>query len=239
MENSINYYDRIINITLNIIQENIDSKGKCDLMLTGGKTARLLYRKFSSKVLNTRNITYYFGDERCVPSDSCDSNFKMVSESLFANGVPSECEVKQINGEVSNVSHELLRYSSLLPKSIDILLLSVGEDGHIASLFPLNSHLCNNKERMLYVSNAPKYPSKRITISPLVIKKAKSIIVMAEGEEKGMVLAKALQNAENVKDMPVRLTIKKNTIWMLDKSATLSFQKTGIKNDFNIRIMYA
>jgi len=212
----------------NIINQLQSKQNRCSLMLTGGNTAKELYDHwYKVKFLEQRKIDYYLGDERCVALDHAESNFRMVKEELFQNGVPQESQLYSMSKE------------QILPETIDILLLSVGEDGHIASLFPNSETLNETKLSVVTINNAPKPPPKRITITPRVIKSAKNIIVMGVGREKGKALAMALQDQENINKLPVRLTIGEKSTWILDREASNSFKSMNIRNSFGTRIIHA
>jgi len=117
------------------------------MMLTGGYTAKQLYQHWAvSKPWNHSKIVYFFGDKRCVPPDHQDSNYGMVKRSLFPKGTPIGCKVIRMEGELSEREAPARNYEQMLPESIDILLLSVGSDGHIASLFP-RSNALNEKTK--------------------------------------------------------------------------------------------
>ena len=106
-------------------------------MLTGGSTAKRLYAYWSdTKFLEQRKIDYYFGDERCVPTDQPDSNYCMVQQTISQERVPKGGRIFRMDVEMNDLEMASKKYENLLPESIDILLLSVGSDGHIASLFP-------------------------------------------------------------------------------------------------------
>ena len=107
------------------------------------------------------------------------------------------------------------RYAALLPERIDILLLGVGEDGHIASLFPNSPILQETKQRVVMVVG-PKAPYSRITITPSVITDAGALFVLAPGLAKSKVLIQALQHPEDFYSFPVRLALRGT--WLLDKS---------------------
>ena len=81
-------------------------------------------------------MSFYFGDERCVPPDHDESNYGMEMQTLFSHGVPIECSVFRMEADAIDIEAAAQRYADLLPDSIDVILLGVGEDGHIASLFP-------------------------------------------------------------------------------------------------------
>ncbi|VAW71377.1 hypothetical protein MNBD_GAMMA12-1332 [hydrothermal vent metagenome] len=195
---------------------------RVSLMLTGGRSASSLYQ-YCSGLFNHSKISYYFGDERCVQSDHSESNYCMAINTLFPNGMPDNCQIEKIRGDSVDYDAEADRYAKLLPAKLDILLLSVGPDGHIASLFPRSSSLNENVKKVLSVRGS-KLPVERVTITPKVIEEAKNIIVMATGEEKGCVLAAALNNAEDTQELPVRLTI--GSTWILDESASQGFNSS-------------
>jgi 6-phosphogluconolactonase len=113
----------------------VNTERKVTIMLTGGRSAEALYKSWSrDSFFDHSKITYYFGDERCVPPKHSDSNYGMAVSALFPLGIPENCNIMRMRGEATDRSVEAERYSKLLPESVDILLLSVGPDGHIASL---------------------------------------------------------------------------------------------------------
>ena len=118
------------------VKLHINAEGECSLTLTGGNTAKQLYQHWVvSQPWHHRKIKYYFGDERCVPPEHPDSNSGMVRQALFPEGIMKDCMVTRMEGELSNQEMAAKNYERMLPKALDVLLLSVRLDGHIASLF--------------------------------------------------------------------------------------------------------
>jgi len=190
---------------------------ECSVMLTGGRCAERFYTAWA-KLLPTRtvgDVRFYFGDERCVPPDHSESNYGMVVKTLFARGIPEGCTIFRMEADDVDREAAALRYAKALPDSIDILLLGVGEDGHIASLFPKSPALLEFHRRVVLVSS-PKPPHERLTITPPVIAQAKYIFVLAAGRAKAQVLVKALRQESNVAAMPVRMVL--DATWLLDTS---------------------
>ncbi len=142
--------ESVTQVIASIVNEFILKKGTRPLILTGGNTAKFLYKFWRGTTpWDHSKVIYYFGDERCFLPGHKDSNYKMAINSLFSNGVvPAECQVERIRDEVVNLESEVYRYISILPKSIDVLLLSVGLDRHIASLFP-NSEFIQERNQSL------------------------------------------------------------------------------------------
>jgi len=186
-------------------------------MLTGGNTAKKLYHHwFVSQPWDHRKIRYYFGDERCVLPEHQESNFGMVRKTLFPEGIPDNSKVMRMEGELSDRETAAKNYERMLPNSLDILLLSVGPDGHIASLFPYN-HALNEETRLVVPVEVTKTPLKRLTITSPVIRSAKSVFLFAIGEEKGRILAKVLDKPDDIASLPVCKVIC--STWLLDSDA--------------------
>ena len=203
-----------------LIQEQIGSvlrcKGRCNVMLTGGRSAERLYGAWSElpEFQLLKGVSFYFCDERCVPEGSSESNYGMAMRGLFRRGVPGGCEVFPMDGAQSDRESAARRYEYLLPKVIDVMLLGVGEDGHVASLFPKTTAL-NEQKRLVIPITGPKSPCDRLTITPPVIKSARSVFVLASGFAKALVLRSALNMPEDYFCLPARLAL--NATWLLDE----------------------
>jgi 6-phosphogluconolactonase len=190
-------------------------RGQCNILLTGGTTAKRMYSAWSRQfdICLLRNVGFYFGDERCVPPDQPESNYGMAMGTLFGAGIPQGCVVHRMEAESDDLEAAADRYAAVLPESIDIVLLGVGEDGHIASLFPYSAALHENRRRVLPIIG-PKQPYQRLTITPPVIFQAHSTVVLAAGSAKAAVLAEALRMQNNIDALPARLVI--SGTWLLD-----------------------
>jgi len=197
------------------ISEVTHSKSLCSVMLTGGRSAEGLYRAVAEAGVLRRfsGVKFFFGDERCVPPDHPDSNFGLAMRTLFRDGVPPSCEVIRMGAEHPDADAAAAAYEALLPGRIDVLLLSVGEDGHIASLFPGSSFLFESRRRVVHVM-APNPPLERLTVTPVVITQAHKVFVMALGERKASVYERAKLAPEDISELPARLVL--NATWFLD-----------------------
>ena len=203
-----------------MIQNEVDAKlsenGACSVMLTGGNTARKLYEQWARlpEFTSLKGVNFYFGDERCVPSGHQEANFTMTLESLFSKDLLSNNNIFPIYCTGNSASELANYYERVLPSIIDILLLTVGNDGHIASLFPNSQAL---KAKTAVVSTlSPMPPYERITITRKVVENARSIFVLAPGDEKLKIYKKAESDTENYFEMPVRLILKIGT-WIFTK----------------------
>ena len=156
------------------------------------------------------------GDERCVHPDHVESNYALAMKTLLAKGLPSGCSILRMEAENPDQEMAAQKYGQLLPENIDVLLLGMGEDGHVASLFPGSSNLLQ-KERSVVSATGPKPPFQRLTITPKVIASARSVFLLVTGERKGKILAEALKSESDFMSLPVCLTL--GGTWLLDDEA--------------------
>lgn len=186
------------------------------VMLTGGKSAEKVYLALSEHPAfqEIAEIDFLFGDERCVAPHSEASNYGMAMRTLFRNGIPVGSHVERMVGDNGEPGAAAVNYESRVPDSVDMLLLGIGRDGHIASLFPYEASL-NEHERKVIPVDCPVEPRQRITITPAVIARARDIILLAPGADKAEVLVEALRKPDNTIRMPVRMVL--HATWLLDR----------------------
>lgn len=190
-------------------------QGSCSVMLTGGSSATHLYQAWARSPGHSANLSgvqFYFGDERCVSPDHPESNYGMVMSTLLPRVRPENMRVHRMEADSTDVEVAADRYTALLPDAIDVLLLSMGEDGHIASLFPHNAALHETHRRVVPVTG-PKPPFQRLTITPSVIYAAHEVFVLAVGEKKRAVYEEALRDPTNIDAVPARLVLNRTWIF--------------------------
>lgn len=209
----------------------IHSEGrKAALALSGGNTPKQffsvlgnLYRDFEG----WQNTLFFWSDERCVPPDSPESNYRMVQEVFFDKAAVPRGNIHRIMGE-NEPWMEAERYSSEILENVplrlgvprfDIIYLGLGEDGHTASIFPGNLDLFDSS-RICEVAVHPATGQKRITLTGTVINNAARVIFAVSGRNKAEIVAEILENpssgnypASLVKPLSGRLT------WHLDLEA--------------------
>lgn len=201
------------------IQDELDWAGRREsrrsVLLTGGRSAARLYTAWAAipEFRNLEAVDFYFGDERWVPSDSPESNYGLAMRTLFRDGVPGGCTVRPMNSDAADRDAAAVRYEELLPGVIDLLLLGVGEDGHIASLFPYSAGL-KEARRKVVPATGPEPPRDRLTITPPVIASARRVFVLAPGAAKAKVLTEVLVDGLTYWEQPVRLA--DHAVWLTD-----------------------
>jgi 6-phosphogluconolactonase len=187
------------------------------LALAGGSTPEPVYRWLV--VLGGvpwDRVDVFFGDERAVPPDHPESNYRMAHETLLGPAGVDASRVFRMEAEDPDRAAAADRYAALLPERLSVLLLGVGEDGHTASLFPESPALDERRRR---VADVPARGDRlaRLTITPTTLSSAARIVVLARGEGKAAAVAQALQGAWRPRRCPAQLA--RHGTWLLDPAA--------------------
>ena len=201
------------------IRRVLRSRDHCSLALSGGETPRPVYRRLADELPEPESwsrVEVYFADERCVPPDDPASNYRMVRETLLDLLPAAPARVHRMEGERSDGNAAARAYEALLPERLDLLVLGLGPDGHIASLFPRSPSLAESRRRVLAVT-APKPPPERLTITPPVVLAARLTIGLVAGAGKAEALARALDAPDEPDQTPGRLA--RDGLWIVDTAA--------------------
>jgi 6-phosphogluconolactonase len=207
------------------------NRDKLCIVLSGGNTPKLFYKIFAEYYIQKIKWEYihlFWSDERCVPPDNSESNFKMTKEYLLnLMSIPSD-NIHRIIGENDPVfeaerySNEILsnvKIKNNLP-SFDITILGLGEDGHAASIFPGQLHLITS-EKICESTIHPVTKQNRITLTGKVINNSDEIIFLVTGKAKSKVIKKIVNDEEGADSYPAYhiCSTEGNTEWFLDNNA--------------------
>ncbi|MFI5214247.1 MAG: 6-phosphogluconolactonase [Gemmatimonadales bacterium] len=202
----------------------ITARGRCALALPGGTSPRAALTALGSGVpdspVDWSRVDVYFGDERAVPPDDPDSNYRMVKESLL-DRLRMSPSTHRMEADRPDLERAAADYARLLPERLDVLLLGMGPDGHTASLFPGSAAL--DEQRRVVNVVAPKPPPVRLTITPPVIAAAREVAVLASGAEKADMVRRALEGPRAVREVPVQLAAR--GVWFLDPAAASRLER--------------
>jgi 6-phosphogluconolactonase len=208
-------------------QAAIEAKNRFSVALSGGETPRATYQLLASeefrRQIDWKHVHLFWGDERCVPPDHPDSNYGMARRSLI-DDVPIPADnIHRILGEYDPVvaaeSYEADlkdHFKSPLP-AFDLILLGLGADGHVASLFP-DSAALEEKARLAVAVQHPQSNLWRVTLTLPVINGAAHVNVLVEGAEKAPMIQLLQQPSASVPATRVRAT-NGELHWFLDSSA--------------------
>lgn len=209
------------------IHAAIQARGRCSLMLSGGSTPGPVYDELGNSDLAEKvawsQVEVYFADERAVPMDHPESNYRLVRETLLRSHPEVLGQVFRMPADAADRTQAAKRYDRRMPDPIDVLVLGMGPDGHTASLFPGSAALDEKEQRVVAVT-APKPPPERMTITPAVIERARSIVMIAAGEEKSAMVVRALTGVADPKSVPAQLA--RRATWVLDPAAAAGMQST-------------
>lgn len=191
-------------------------RGRASLSLAGGTTPKAAYEILATLPLDWSLIDIFFGDERCVPADHADSNYRMAKAALFDRiTIPTE-RVHRMQGELSDRDAAARAYEAELPERIDVMVLGIGEDAHTASLFPGAAALREEVRRVLPVTG-PKPPPERLSLTPPVLRDSRVCVVLGSGAGKAEPVRRAFNDALDIVSTPIQLA--RDGVWFLDPAA--------------------
>jgi 6-phosphogluconolactonase len=178
---------------LNIAKKSIFEKDCFSIVLTGGQSVLSLYKILSKDDSNWDKWHIYIGDERFLPAGHKDRNDQTINEIWLDNSPIPKKNIHFIKVELGLLEARV-EYENTLKKidKFDIVLLSMGEDGHIASLFP--NHVYPEEQMVVVEQNSPKPPKERISMSYQQLNKAHYIFKLIIGESKQKAVTLLEQN---------------------------------------------
>jgi 6-phosphogluconolactonase len=204
-------------------------RGTFRVALSGGSTPRAAYELLAQdprrNALSWSDVFVYFGDERCVPPDDEQSNYRMARKA-FLDAVPIPPKnVHRIRGEI-DPGHAANDYASVLrddlatPPHFDLVLLGLGPDGHTASLFP-GSNPDKDDSAWVRAVYAESQAMWRITITPLLINSARTVVFAVEGAGKAQILQTVLEGPRDPVKYPAQIVNPKSgrLTWLVDELA--------------------
>jgi 6-phosphogluconolactonase len=201
-----------------------EERGRCRWALAGGSTPRATYEQLASPAISERiawaRIDAFFGDERMVPPEDVSSNYRMVREALLDRVPIPPKNIHRILGELG-AAEAARRYAAELgDEPLDLVFLGMGDDGHVASLFPGSQAL--DGPGAVLSSEAPVAPRSRVTLSLSVINSASRVFLIVTGPGKAERLREVF--AERRSGRPVLPAARVHstddgTEWFLDATA--------------------
>jgi len=210
--------------------------------LSGGSTPKMLYELLASDTNIFRtdvpwgNVDFFFGDERWVPHDHPDSNYKLADDFLFrplgiaevnvypirTTGVDSDESARQYETTLRDVLDT--RHDGEVPE-LDLVFLGMGDDGHTASLFP-GTDVVHDNERLAAAVYVPKLSANRVTLTPLTLNSAAHVLFMVTGAAKAPALREVLEGTYDPDRFPSQ--VLRNSLgqvtWLVDKDAAARLQ---------------
>ena len=190
--------------------ECIEERGEFRLAVPGGRSVAGLFDRLAREPERSRvdwtRVTLLFADERAVPPDHPDSNYRLARAALLDPLGDPLPRVRRMRGEAADLEAAAREYDAELAVPADLVVLGLGEDGHVASLFPGSPLLDETVRRAAVVGDSPKPPGRRITLTPRALRDARAgLLVLATGAGKAQAAAAALAGEGDFRRWPARL----------------------------------
>lgn len=227
--------DKLAEWICDLIADTLKSQEFFSLVLSGGETPRLLYKKLASKEfknkIDWKRVHIFWGDERVVPFDDDRNNAKMAFDILLNQLDIPESQIHIMRTDIEP-NFAVDEYRKLLHtlfdstnRSFDLVLLGMGNDGHTLSLFPgspiIEEH--TNWVNSVFNEHQEMY---RITLMPLIVNKSYRIAFIVEGENKAQVLKQVLEGERTPVKLPAQsiVPVEGELHWFLDKAAAKNLE---------------
>lgn len=237
MSNNIKVYDTVESLAKSFTAYLIEllSKKKhgekLTIALSGGSTPKAIFEymaRHAAEKINWEQVLLFWGDERCVPPDDPESNFKMTKDILLDSIQFPDTNVFRIQGELP-VEEAANRYSQRVLENVpeaggspqfDLVLLGLGDDGHTASIFPDQIDLYDNSNLFVPAKN-PYSGQERVSATGRVIDNANSVVFLVTGGAKTTVLSEIIHKKGDWQKHPAsKVSVSKgNLSWYVDSAA--------------------
>ncbi len=217
--------------------QTVAARGRFSIVLSGGSTPRTLYERLAQDDLaarvDWRAVHVFWGDERAVPPDHADSNYRMAREALLDHVALPAQNIHRMGGELfpetaaaeyETVLHAYFGQAAMdgqpLPARFDLVLLGMGDDGHTASLFP-GAAAIHEDRRWVTATYVDKLGAWRISLTPVAINAAAEIMLIVTGASKAERLQQVLAGPYQPDVLPAQIVnpAQGHLLWLVDEAA--------------------
>jgi 6-phosphogluconolactonase len=226
---------RAVEYFVEMAGEAVEAQGRAHIAISGGSTPKAAFELLADPNQPWRQrmpwemLDLYWVDERCVPPDDAESNYRMTREALLDHVPLKPDQIHRIEGELEPEA-AAVRYEVELRSSFhldgagsprfDLVALGLGSDGHTASLFP-HSQAIHETNRLVVANRVPQTGASRVTLTWPMINRARSVFFLVSGQEKASVLKEVLTGPHDPERLPSQLIWPSSGILtlILDKAA--------------------
>ncbi len=218
--------------------ENIAAAGRFAVALSGGTTPVALYRLLAEppfcQAIEWSGVHLFWGDERFVPPDHPDSNYRLAREAFISkvpipamnvHPMPTEGDPETAAAQYETTLRRFFALSRGEAPQFGLILLGLGPDGHTASLFPGSAAL-SEAERLVVAIYVQKLAAWRLTLTPPVLRAARRAIFLVSGADKAPTLQAVVEGPYNPQRLPAQMlgTDEGRVTWMVDEAAARLLQ---------------
>lgn len=206
-------------------RESIAGAGRFSIALAGGSTPRPVYEALAQdRQIDWSKVWIFWGDERCVPPDHAESNYRMAHEALLKHVPIPPGQIFRIEGEkephTAAAAYETALRDFLGTRQLDLILLGMGDDGHTASLFPGTAAI-HEAERWVVAHEVEKLKAVRITMTPPLLNSARRVIFVVSGASKADRLKQVIEGPYQPDVLPSQVIHPESgeVFWLVDAAA--------------------
>jgi 6-phosphogluconolactonase len=212
---------------LQLLQSALMGSPQASLAISGGSTPKLMFAAMAKAGFDWRNVHLFWVDERAVPPDDEQSNYRLAEEYLIrpakirnVHRIPGELAPKQAASRYSDDIRDHFQVSNGELPHFDVIHLGIGPDAHTASLFP-GEPLIDDRQGLAAAVYVKKIPQWRITMLPGVLLAARNMVILAAGADKKEALASILDGAYDPLRYPAQIIARqaRRPIFFLDAAA--------------------
>ena len=230
-------------VFVRLAKESIAARGRFTVALAGGSTPRRLYQLLAEALWRDQvdwpRVEFFWGDERSVPPDHADSNYRMANEALLQKIPVQSGHVHRMQAERMDRDRAATEYQAEIarvfgvklegePPAFDLILLGMGPDGHTASLFPHTTALKENK-RWVVVNYVDKFKNERVTLTTRILNRAANVYFLVAGADKTDRLVEVLEGPPESDRLPSQLIRPAgNLVWLVDASAAARLSPSSL-----------
>ena len=233
MDNTQALYVRAAEEIAHFASEAICTHGEFTLCLTGGTTPASSYELLATRFhlsVDWKEVQFFWGDERCVPPGDPASNFGMANRTMLSKLALRPEQIHRMRGEdepaqaAQEYERELRAFFRLEQPGdfpcFNLVLLGLGDNAHVASLFPHHPAL-HEETRLAVAVEVEAAPSRRISLTMPVINSAERVMFLVSGEKKAAAVRNILQGPADPEQYPGQLVKprKGEIVWLMDKAA--------------------
>ncbi len=214
----------LVHQTITAATSSIAARGLFTMALTGGSAAQVLYPVLAQAALPWDKVHIFYGDERGVPPDHKDSNHKLAVDTFLSKAKIPDANVHRMVGE-NDVVKGAADYEAELLKvtagsgSLDVVHVGMGPDGHICSLFPGHALLSDERRLVAPITDSPKPPPSRITLTMQALARARQLWFLVSGAAKAEAARDAILDPSS--QLPAAIAARRGATvrWLLDTDA--------------------
>jgi len=210
------------------------ARGSFRVALSGGSTPRRMYEILAATEhdrIDWGAIDFFWGDERAVPPEDTESNFGMARATLLTEVPVDEERIHRMEAERPDLDEAARDYQAQIahafdvpvngpPPAFDLVLLGLGPEGHTASLFPFTEAL-DEPRRWVVANRVPALSTIRLTLTPVILNRARRLMFLVAGAEKAEALAAVLEGEDDPHRLPAQLVRPSpgTILWLVDRPA--------------------